>query len=134
MHSVAITITNNSSTINLYYLIALRVVGFTAVLSDSSLAAYLSKSYHCFKAPMSVSEENKGKDEDMDVEVVSVVNEDTNSNDVEVLKVQVVDVEGEGDATPPTPLSLLNSPPLTKEQLQGMFVVEPCCKQSFGFL
>lgn len=60
----------------------------------------------------------------MDVEVVSVVNEDTNSNDIEVLKVQVVDVEGEGDAPPPpTPLSLLYSPPLTKEQLEGMFIV-----------
>lgn len=119
MHGVATTIIINSSTLNLYYLFALWVVGFT----DSSLATYLSVCYHCFKPPRSVSEENKVKDDDMDVEVVSVVNEDTNSNDIEVLKVQVVDVEGEGDAPPPTPLSLLYSPPLTKEQLEGMFIV-----------
>lgn len=122
MHSVATTILNNSSTLNLYYLFALWVVGFTT--DPQILVLPLTYvCYHRFKLPRSVSEENKVKDDDMDVEVVSVVNEDTNSNDIEVLKVQVVDVEGEGDAPPPTPLSLLYSPPLTKEQLEGMFIV-----------
>lgn len=97
---------------------ALWVVGFTA--GPQTLVLPLTQ---VFKPSRSVSEENKVKDDDMDVEVVSVVNEDTNSNDIEVLKVQVVDVEGVGDVPPPTPLSLLYSPPLTKEQLEGMFIV-----------
>lgn len=87
----------------------------------------------------------------MDVEVVAVVNEDTNSNDIEVLKVQtVVDVEGEEGAgeeevkaSPPPPPSLLHSPPLTEEQLKGMFYISfrfgtsfmlvCCCNLDFIF-